>query len=239
MKKLTNAQREMILRLTPTTPQEEIALISDCCVSTVRRLQKIAGMKQPRRFEFPAEIQAKIKELAGQEFGYRRIASALALQEKPVRAFMRANGLAQKVGGPRLPKKKREALEKSIRRRENFLCKIAVAHHVGLETARRYKKRILGDAPLLSTWPPLTSKFPQTDASEFVPTVEEMFLELAKKCLDEVAEKYLRQGRYSPEEILAAKRILKADPTPVFDTFNDGLRRAVALLCANESGLVN
>ena len=53
------------------------------------------------------------------------------------------------------------------------------------------------------------------------------------QCIDEVSEKFLRQGR-DAGQVLAAKQFLKNDPTPIFECFDRAfdyhVREAIATM---------
>jgi|SRR5580704_5048348 hypothetical protein len=208
--------------------QWEIGRRLRCDARTVRKWQLRLGCpmpQQPRPLD--EEAQREIRAFAGSGLGYRDISRITGIGLVRTRVYMRAHGLSQKTGAQFLPKEKRVALEKSIRNRENFLYKIAKSHGVGVATASRYAKKVLGPGPLKGTWPPLQSKFSQLDAKDFVPTPQEYFLAIVRKCVDSAAGQLLRQG-YDRAEVISAKRFLKHNPQPVLDVFEDGLREAVA-----------
>lgn len=206
-----------------------------------RRVSKIFaanGITRPsggRLVPFGAEVEQKIRELAGQGKGYRFISKAIGRGKCKVRAYMNEHGLTQKVGTPRLPKATRDGIDAEIRGRKDFLCRIAKRYGVGTETVRRRKQKILGPAPLLSVWPPLQSKFGQADAAEFIPTPEEAFLALVRKLIDSEAGRFLRKETYPHDEMLAAKRRLKADPTPILELFKASMRQAMIALFLSDS----
>lgn len=207
--------------------QTEQARRLGCVRGTIAREQKrlgFAGYRPP----VADSVRREIVELHRQGLSSRPIALRLGIGGDAVLKVLHEAGFDLKPRRP-LSAKKQAAIDADIRGRKDFLCRIAKIHDVGVETVRRRKKQILGNAPLKSTWPPLQSKFPQIDAAAYVPSVEQTFLLLVRKVIDSVAEKYLLQGR-NREEVLAAKRALKQDPTPILNIFDAGLRRAVESL---------
>ncbi len=209
--------------------QVEIARRLGTSVDTIRRQQKRMGCAVEYRREVDDELRGEVIALHQEGLGSRRIANRTALGARSVVKILREAGINVKARRPLSPEKL-AAIHADIRGRRDFLCRIAKKYGVGLETVRRMKKKILGPAPLKSTWPPLQSKFSQIDAAEFVPSAEQVFLMLVRKYIDGVAEKYLREGR-DAAGVMAAKRALKNDPTPIVQMFEAGLREAVATLC--------
>jgi DNA invertase Pin-like site-specific DNA recombinase len=207
--------------------QVEIAARLGCDRNTILRQQKKLGLEGYRRV-IDDEARRDILKLHEQGLSARAIARQTTIDDRRVLNVLRQNGIEIKVCR-RLPPEKLAAIDAEIRGRKDFLCRIAKRYGVGVETVRRRKKQILGSAPLKSTWPPLQSKFGQIDAAEYVPSVEQTFLILVRKVIDSVADKYLQQGR-DRDEVLAAKRALKSNPTPVLEIFDAGLRRAAESL---------
>ena len=232
--RLNEDERKQIVKWSRAgVAQEEIARRLRCDARTVRKWQDRLGCHIPQEVR-PLDEQAarEIRAFAGSGLGYRAIAKITGIGTVRVRRYMRAHALSQKTGHPFLPKKKRVALENSIRNREDFLYKIARTHGVGLSTVNRLKKRILGPAPLKSTWPPLQSKFPQLDARKYL-SPNDIFMEIVEKSIDATAHEFLQQGR-NPAEALAAKHALRADPSPIVQRFEAGLREAITTSLLNK-----
>lgn len=217
---------------------KKVAKLTGVAYRRVSKIFAANGVTHPsggRLVPFGADVEQTIRQLAGQEKGYREIATIIGRGKCKVRAWMVENGLTRKANAPRLPKEKRDAIDAEIRGRKDFLCRIAKRHGVGLETVRRRKQVLLGPAPLKSVWPPLQSKFPQIDAADYVPSAEQTFLALVRKLIDSEAGKFLRKETYPHDEMLAAKRRLKADPTPILELFKASMRQAMIALFLSDS----
>lgn len=205
-------------------PQVEIARRLGCERNTVLRQQKRLGCAVEYRRPVTEELRREVLGLHEQGLSSEPIAARVGVGARTVVRVLREAGITIKSRKPASPEKI-AAIDAEIRSRTDFLCRIAKRHGVGLRTVRRRRMEILGPAQLKSTWPPLQSKFSQIDASEFVPTPEEAFLQLVRKSIDETAERFLRQGR-NRAEVLASAVALKRDPSPIIESFEAGLRKA-------------
>ena len=226
VQRLTQRAKNKIIVWTKRMSQVAIAAKLNCSVDTVRKWQKrLIGGVQYRR-PITDEVRSRVIDLHKQGLSATPIALRVGIGARSVLKILREAGIEIKARRPLSPEK-RAAIDADIRGRKDFLCKIARKYGVGTETVRRRKKQILGSAPLKSTWPPLQTKFSQKDAGEYVPTPEEVFLALVRKCIDLAADKFLLQGR-DRADVIIAKQCLKNNPTPILDRFEAGLREAVA-----------
>jgi hypothetical protein len=227
--RLTEAERNQIVAWSREgVSQREIARRLRCNSATIRKWQLRLGCAIERRVLDDA-ARAEILALYSEGLNSVRIAERTTFGPRVVLRVLHETGVKIRHGGPFIAKAKEDGIEADIRGRKDFLSKIAKKYGVGFETVRRRKKKILGNAPLKSTWPPLQSKFSQADAKDFVPSPQDVFAQIVRKCIDLAADKLLRQGR-DRDEVFATKRFLKHNPQPILDKFNAGLREAVATL---------
>jgi transposase-like protein len=163
--RLTQAEREKIVTWTREgLSRKEIATRLGTCEATVTLIRKRFGiLTQPRKLD--AKARREIIRLHGEGLGSRKISQLTKFGRVTVMKVLKAAGFTLKHGGPFLLKSKRIAVEQSIRRREDFACKLARKHRIGTETARRYAHKILGNGKL-SSWHPLESEFPQPGVYE-------------------------------------------------------------------------
>lgn len=226
--RLNDQEKELIALWTEErVSQTEQARRLGCDRGAIARQQKklgFVGYHPP----LADSVRREIVELHKQGLSSHPIALQMGIGDRAVLRVLHEADIDLKPRRP-ISAKKQAAIDADIRGRKDFLCRIAKRHGVGLETVRRRKKKILGNAPLLAVWPPLQSKFPQKDAADYVPCPEEIFLELVRKLVESTAQKYIRQGR-NREEVLAAKRFLKKNPTPILDKFDADLREKISKL---------
>ncbi|MGB2624306.1 MAG: helix-turn-helix domain-containing protein [Candidatus Acidiferrum sp.] len=227
--RITETQKNQLIAWTrKRVSQTEIATRLTCSVETIRKWQKILCPDFQYRPPVSDSQRAQILELRKQGLSSAPIAARTGINARAVQKILREEGLAIKARRPLSPET-RAAVDQAIRNREDFLCRIAKRYGVSIATVRRRKIKILGKARLKSTWPPLQSVYSQQDASEYLPTPQEVFLALVRQCVDEAAEKFMLQGR-NRDEVLAAQIHLKRDPTPVLDAFDASLRQALSTM---------
>jgi transposase len=222
--RLTEAEREQICDWSREgVSRAEIATRLGVCEATVTLVRKRYGMlQQPRKLDTKA--RREILKLHGQGLGSRRIAERTKFGRVTVMKVLKASRIKLKHGGPFLEKSKQEAIDAAILGRKDFICKIAKQFGVGTETVRRRAHKLLGPAKLLSVWPPLQTRFSQDDARKFL-SPQDGFLELVLKCIGMTAQEFLQRG-WNREEVMAARKALENDPSPVLAAFDAGLRRA-------------
>jgi len=234
-RRLTEKEKNQIAAWTRRhVSQTEIATKLGCTADCVRYWQKrLCG---DFRYRPPVGAEARTKILELRRLGLASLAISLrtGVSARMVQRILRETGTNIKARRPVSPET-RAAIDREILSRADFLVRIARRHNVSVATVRRRKIKLLGKGRLLSTWPPLRSVFSQADAAGLLPTPEQMFMELVRRCIDETAERFLQRGCYSPEEIMAARISLKRDPTPIRERLDAGIREAVRTLYLTET----
>jgi len=222
-------KKKIVLWSRKRVSQTEIAIRLRASVDTIRAWQKRLGCAVEYRRPITEEVRSRVLELRKQGLSANPIALRTGIGTRSVLKILHDAKMCIPARRP-LSQETRAAIDAEIRGRKDFLCRIAKRHGVSVATVQRRKKQILGPARLLSVWPPLQTKGSQIDAAQYIPTAQEMFMRFVGQCVDETAEKFAREGRYSPEEILAARKYLKRDPTPVLDRFEQEIWECFAAL---------
>jgi transposase-like protein len=230
MRWLTTEEKEKILaRLREGATQREVAREFGRHVGTIRDVRKAAGMRL-----FPVvtpELEAKVVAAFRQGHGRRTTSQMCGVSERKVAAIAKKHGLKHATGDPGLARSNpalHQEIVTAVKRREDFVVHLADKYGVAPSTVSRIVHQILGEGRLLATWPPLESRVSQSDARQYL-SPQDVFLNLVTKCIDSSAFELLQRGQ-NREGVMAAKKILHDDPSPILDKFEAGLREAISTL---------
>jgi transposase-like protein len=230
MRWLTQVEKEKILaRFREGATQKEVAREFGRNVCTVRQLRKAAGVRL-----FPVvtpELEAKVVAAFRQGHGRRTTALMTGVSEKKVAAIAKKHGLKHEAGDPGLMRSNpdlHKEIVAAVKRREDFVVRLATKYKVAPSTVSRIAHQLFGKGRLLATWPPLESRVSQSDARKYL-SPRDVFLELVTKSIDAAGQELLQRG-HNREEIMAAKKSLHDDPSPVLEKFEAGLRDAISTL---------
>jgi transposase-like protein len=228
MKKLGQEEKDKILaRFREGAKQRDVAREFHRDVETLREIRKAAGIRL-----FPVvtpELEAKVVAAFRQGHGRHTVSKMFGVSTPKVAAIAKKHGLKHAKGDPGLVRRD-PALHKEIvaavKRRQDFIIRLAEKYGVAPSTVSRIAHQALGEGRFLGVWPPLESRISQSDARKFL-SPRDVFLELVTKSIDAAAQEFLQQGR-NRDEVLATKARLHADPSPVIERFERGLREAIA-----------
>jgi transposase-like protein len=230
MRWLTPEEKETILaRFREGATQREVAREFNRNVSTIRRLRKDAGVRL-----FPVvtpALEAKIVAAFRQGHGRHTTAAMFGVSSRKVAAIAKKHGLKHSAGDPGLTRSDpglHKEIVAAVKRREDFVVRLAEKYRVAPSTVSRIAHQTFGEGRLLGTWPPLESRVSQSDARKFL-SPQDVFLNLVTKCIDSAAFELLQRGQ-DREGVMAAKKSLHDDPSPILDKFEAGLRDAISTL---------
>jgi hypothetical protein len=155
-------KRKILAETRKGTLQIEIAGRFGCDVSTIRIVQKAAGIG--RWVTLTPEVERECVALLRLGHGQARVAKMTRVSQPKIRLLMKKYRIHHLAGDPGLALKNPDVLRKidaAIKRRENYVVQIAKQHNVSVETVRKRAHALLGPGKFLSSWPPLESYIPQ------------------------------------------------------------------------------
>jgi transposase-like protein len=227
---ITQEEKEKILaRFREGATQREVAREFGRHVGTIRKVRKAAGVRL-----FPVitpELESQIVAAFRQGHGRQTTATMFGVSSQRVAAIAKKHGLKHKAGDPGLTRSD-PALHKeivaSVKRREDFVVRLAGKYRVAPSTVSRIAHQTFGEGRLLGTWPPLESRISQSDARKFL-SPQDVFQNIVTKCIDLAAFELLQRGQ-NREEVMAAKQSLHNDPSPILEKFDADLRGVLGTL---------
>jgi transposase len=176
---LTRSEKRNIAALTREgVKQIEIARRFGCGVDTVRAAQKASGIG--RWVMLTPEVEREAVALLRLGHGQYRVAQMCRVSQKKIHKLLAKYRIVHKAGDPGLKLKKPEVyrqLVDAVRKREDFVIRLAEKYGVSPCTVSRIAHENLGDGKFLPKWPPLESYIPQK-WFEALPTADDAEISL-------------------------------------------------------------
>jgi DNA-binding CsgD family transcriptional regulator len=154
--RLTKTEKGKILAATGKgIKQIQIAREFGCDVSTIRNVQKAAGLG--RYAALTPALEAEVVALLRQGVGFQQVAKRTRLSSTTVKRIMAKYRIYHRVGDPGLGLAKHARILERVRQREDFGVHIAEKENVSSDTVLRMAHRIYGPHRFRNRGEPLTS----------------------------------------------------------------------------------